>query len=995
MTDNRKTKRKLFNIFEKVKTCKTLNEETGSSDEKRSEFNHKLKARRRSTRLKSEIFVERILPDSLVNDPYDITKNEFEDTKFIYTPPKKKVAILKSSLMERIDKYFNIQPSNASNEQHSNIRSTALEVSENGENSIDETDSSNLKVKVNDDLHEYADSFLDSIDTNAIIDMLNDTEMFESQSQSQNKSEFYNVTTPNKNENLKPIVCLNSKEREISNKENNNDPKRRTKSNNSKNSQNVEEKFLDTTDTNCKIDSLKNSTIFEEKSAIRDNNSSFATNSIHYDSKSKEVVKPITSISAQERQVSSKENNNLQKKLTLSKTCQNIESFVDNIATKADVVSNSEIANDVHGIQSEDTNCIPVSKKHNSLNSKSKIVSFKENNLQKKSSRSKISKKNRSDIEISVDAIKTSGTKEVLNNSGIIVTSQEQNEFIDYFTTRNKSETKAKKTHRTIVSSNATDQNISCKTNNYSKKNENNVKSSTKQSLKTRIRKDRHSACPVEKYHSLDSKCSNALNASNISDVQFQKCLKTENSTSLTSPPKTVENEKSLSLRKRTRRLTVSSIQMDNNVSEVMGTDDSGILPRIRRRRNTICQTKPESKSNCDEKKTIESSSGYKTDITVINEHTKNKDARETSDRPRNRLRRLTVSNMQRDNIGEVMGTDDSGMLPRITRRRRTICQTKPESNSSCDGKKNTESSSKFKTDITNMSTDNKLSKVITKKISKHTENKGVNETSDPPRSRVKRLTVNNVQMDNNVGEVIGTNDSCQLQKAKRRKLTICQTELESISNCNENKTLKSISEKYCRNIDATINIASNKENTHTHIKKLLTGSQMKDLSEQLQKEKNLNPEEKEVINEPKRKRGRPRSSTSPKNTVHKKRIQKINIAKKPKNTCGRLSKDKLNSVNIRKIPKDRLEEVLDMLQNEDHLIWKDRNISCNAGIHRYWENRPMVSDQNIKMKYARQFLLRRDWLNLAKILCLSNQDPKSNIYYPLLVKVNTSMSSQ
>ena len=111
-------------------------------------------------------------------------------------------------------------------------------------------------------------------------------------------------------------------------------------------------------------------------------------------------------------------------------------------------------------------------------------------------------------------------------------------------------------------------------------------------------------------------------------------------------------------------------------------------------------------------------------------------------------------------------------------------------------------------------------------------------------------------------------------------------------------------------------------------------------------------------------------------------------MAKKPKNIYGRLSEDKLSSVEIRKIPQHFLDEVLDMLQNEDHQIWKDRNISCNAGIHRYWETRTMVSDKNMKLKYARQFLLRREWLNLSKILCLFNRDEKNNTYYPLLVKV-------
>ncbi|TMW45732.1 hypothetical protein DOY81_009182 [Sarcophaga bullata] len=200
--------------------------------------------------------------------------------------------------------------------------------------------------------------------------------------------------------------------------------------------------------------------------------------------------------------------------------------------------------------------------------------------------------------------------------------------------------------------------------------------------------------------------------------------------------------------------------------------------------------------------------------------------------------------------------------------------------------------------------------------------------------------------------------------------------------------------------IDSMTTNMGNEQNTHSisgnGIEMLLTGSgsrQVNERSGKQQKTTNKDLNENGVVKGPARKRGRPPSSKSVKVAVKKQpktRIKKINVAKKPKNTYGKLSEDKLSSVEIRKIPQHFLDEVLDMLQNEDHEVWQDRNISCNAGIHRYWETRPMVSDKNMKLKYARQFLLRREWLNLSKILCLFNRDEKNNIYYPLLVKYAT-----
>ncbi|TMW39581.1 hypothetical protein DOY81_015339, partial [Sarcophaga bullata] len=302
-------------------------------------------------------------------------------------------------------------------------------------------------------------------------------------------------------------------------------------------------------------------------------------------------------------------------------------------------------------------------------------------------------------------------------------------------------------------------------------------------------------------------------------------------------------------------------------------------------------------------------------------------------------------------------------------------------------------------------------------------EESTVNERSVPLRKRGRRQTICGIQMDNNVAEVTETNDSSQLPIKRGRRPTICQTKLENYFGREANKTVQSNMEnqteissdmnvtkkitkylnekcnsKQKENIYAMAQNSSNEQNSYrisdNHSENLQIGSQqVKDQSRKPQKITSTDPNDNKVVEEPKRKRGRPRLSKSSNVAAEKQvkmRIQKINVAKKPKNTYGRLSKDKLNSANVRKIPKDRLDEVLDMLQNEDHEIWKDRNISCNAGIHRYWETRTMTSDQNMKMKYARQFLLRRDWLSLSKILCLSNQDAKNNIYYPLLVKYAT-----
>lgn len=118
----------------------------------------------------------------------------------------------------------------------------------------------------------------------------------------------------------------------------------------------------------------------------------------------------------------------------------------------------------------------------------------------------------------------------------------------------------------------------------------------------------------------------------------------------------------------------------------------------------------------------------------------------------------------------------------------------------------------------------------------------------------------------------------------------------------------------------------------------------------------------------------------------------KVNVAKqlnkRPYFTAiSKLTKEQIKKGINRKIPKERLDEVLEIIDDIDHPIWEDSNISCNPGIKTYWEIRNFKqSELNTKLKYARLFLLRRDWTNLLKMLCLYNAKAKD--YYPLLSKV-------
>ncbi|XP_037806180.1 myb-like protein V [Lucilia sericata] len=121
-----------------------------------------------------------------------------------------------------------------------------------------------------------------------------------------------------------------------------------------------------------------------------------------------------------------------------------------------------------------------------------------------------------------------------------------------------------------------------------------------------------------------------------------------------------------------------------------------------------------------------------------------------------------------------------------------------------------------------------------------------------------------------------------------------------------------------------------------------------------------------------------------------KSKVLKVNVAKaltKNKVTkFSKLTKEEIKQGSKRKIPQERLEEVLTIIDDEDHPIWEDHNISCSPSIYTYWQQRAhAVSEQNLKIKYARQFLLRRDWINMYKILSLSNT--KLNIYFPLMSK--------
>ena len=237
MDDYRKTKKRLFSIFENAKKRKDLKEASYSNK-------------------------KYIPPDSPNIGPCD-----FEDTKTISTPQKLKAKISKSpSFTERIDKYFVNQPSSVSNEKLRNSCDTVSGVPGNGEHKIDDTEN----IKDDDDLEDsfVSDTFLDTIDTNAIVDMINTTGIFEKESQVQNAN--IKKYDSNSKENFKPPVSSKTKMGNVSCRESSNLPKTITQSNISKKSKKgIEISALHSLKTGVsspvKKPSMKNTTAFSNK----------------------------------------------------------------------------------------------------------------------------------------------------------------------------------------------------------------------------------------------------------------------------------------------------------------------------------------------------------------------------------------------------------------------------------------------------------------------------------------------------------------------------------------------------------------------------------------------------------------------------------------------------------------------------------------------------------------------------------------------------------
>ncbi|XP_013106386.2 uncharacterized protein LOC106086310 isoform X1 [Stomoxys calcitrans] len=108
--------------------------------------------------------------------------------------------------------------------------------------------------------------------------------------------------------------------------------------------------------------------------------------------------------------------------------------------------------------------------------------------------------------------------------------------------------------------------------------------------------------------------------------------------------------------------------------------------------------------------------------------------------------------------------------------------------------------------------------------------------------------------------------------------------------------------------------------------------------------------------------------------------------------------KAKITNLAIRQIPRERLENTLTLLNEMDHQMWEERNTSCLPSIHRYGHFiRLHNADMALKLKCARQFLLRRDFTNLAKILCLSSKVNTLGkaTYYPALAKYGAMCLAQ
>lgn len=150
-----------------------------------------------------------------------------------------------------------------------------------------------------------------------------------------------------------------------------------------------------------------------------------------------------------------------------------------------------------------------------------------------------------------------------------------------------------------------------------------------------------------------------------------------------------------------------------------------------------------------------------------------------------------------------------------------------------------------------------------------------------------------------------------------------------------------------------------------------------------------------------KRCRGRPPGSKNkPKTTV----MVPVSMSKRSKTQYVGMQKANSRQKNneqptktyqpayVRDIPKHRFDEALTMLTDPEHPIWEERNTSCSKSIHRHWDEYvAALSDHNLRLKFARQFLVRRDWINLSKVLSISLQDvvTSCNSYYSLFTKVS------
>lgn len=230
-------------------------------------------------------------------------------------------------------------------------------------------------------------------------------------------------------------------------------------------------------------------------------------------------------------------------------------------------------------------------------------------------------------------------------------------------------------------------------------------------------------------------------------------------------------------------------------------------------------------------------------------------------------------------------------------------------------------------------------------------------------------------------------NNDLTVQPKKRGRK---QKSLSNSKNCasNKNGILKYFNERGKQNDDAHDSNApkENEDLRDSQASKKLERTKSNTIKTiDMPVEDNLN----KIPTSNKKKSDRPLSS--------KQRVIKLNLArnllcKSKYTTLRKLTKEDIKNSSTRKIPKEHLNNVLELIDNDDHPIWEDNNISCNQSIHRFWEPTTLISNQNLKLKLARQFLLRRDWNSLSKILCLSSLESK--IYYPLLSKVIISLSN-